>query len=31
MASFSESINTLLTVNENSLQYSLELRYCPDG
>lgn len=31
MASFSESIKTVLTVNENCLQRSLELWNCKDG
>ena len=31
MASFSESIKTFLTVNENCLQHSLELGNCQDG
>ena len=31
MASFSESIMTLLTVSENCLQHSLELGNCEDG
>ena len=31
MVSFSESINTLLNVNENCLQHSLELGNCRDG
>ena len=31
MVSFSESIKTLLTVNENCLQHSLELGNCQGG
>ena len=31
MVSFSESTKTLLTVNENYLQHSLELGNCQDG
>ena len=31
MASFSELIKTLLTLNENCLQHSLELENCQDG
>ena len=31
MASFSESIMTLLIVNENCLQHSLALGHCQDG
>ena len=31
MVSFSESIKTLLTVNENCLRHSLELGNCQDG
>ena len=31
MASFSELIKTLLTVNKNYLQHSVELGNCQDG